>query len=165
MLRWFAELRYLGTYNGSHTWFETFAERPLSIQAIQNAAPLPSPTDISDETELRELQSFDGKPIWETVSVSETTKGEDGVENVVTEKKVWHIQRNVHASNTIKEHEIVWTRSDDGEDKSDEEGDLNTGTGKGADLVRCLKPGYRIRVTARALVGCLLDRCSLLAVY
>lgn len=147
----------LGTYEGSHTWFEAFAERPLSIPAVQSAAPLPNPTDISDEANLQELQSSDGNPLWETVTTSVTAKGEDGIEDLVTERKTWSIQKNVHAESSFKEHEIIWTWSDNDRDKSVQDGEVDSGAGKGGDFVRSLKPGYRIRIAARAMVGHLLD--------
>lgn len=145
---------YLGTYRGSHSWFETFAERPLSIPAVQSAALLPGPADIDGEAKLRELQSSDGNQLWETVAISETVKGEGGLAAVVTEKTVWHLQRNVHAERSFKEHEVVWTWTDNDSDQDvdPEAEEEDTGKGKGGNFVRHLRPGYRIRVAARAQV-------------
>ncbi|KAL0631518.1 hypothetical protein Q9L58_009603 [Maublancomyces gigas] len=154
-----------GTYFGSYSWFETFAERPLSVQAVQLAAELPSPTDIVTEAELRELQSSGENVVWQTVAVPETTKREDGIETVITEKKVWHVQSNVHAMESFKEHEIIWNYSDDDGDEISEDEEAKTGAGKGGDFVRLLRSGDRIRVIARAMVGCLRDPGFLLAAY
>lgn len=54
----------------------------------------------------------------------------------IKERKVWHIQKNVHAQRETKMHEVVWTW-----------------TGKSSDFVKCLRAGDRISVVARALVG------------
>lgn len=135
------------------------------MEAIQLAAELPSPTDVVTEVELRESQSSGGNVVWQTVAVPETTKREDGIETVITEKKVWHVQRNVHARNLFKEHEIVWNHSDDDQDGTAEDVVAETGAGKGGDFVRLLRPGDRIRVIARAMVGCLRDPGFLLAAY
>lgn len=88
------------------------------------------------------------------MAVSKTVKGQGGLADVVTEKTVWHLQRNVHAKSTFKEHEIVWTWKDNDSDQTaDPEAEVeDTGMGKGGDFVRHLRPGYRIRVAARAQV-------------
>lgn len=80
---------------------------------------------------------------------------------------MWQLQKNVHAASSFKEHEIIWNSSDNDNDEivEDEEANTYTGTGKGGDFVRLLRPGDRIRVAARAMVGCLLDPGSLLATY
>lgn len=141
---------YPGTYRGSHSWLEVFAERPLSVSAVQNAAQLPEPVDIDNEAKLRGSQSSDGKLAWETVTVSGTAKDKDGQKDVVVEKKRWELQKNVHAVDAFKEHEIIWTWTDN--DKIVEDDDGASGSGKGGDFVRCLRPGYRIRVVAGAQV-------------
>lgn len=135
------------------------------MQAVQLAAELPSPTDIVTEAELRELQSSGENVVWQTVAVPETTKRVDGIETVITEKKVWDVQRNVHAKELFKEHEIIWNYSDDDKDEISEDEEAKTGAGKGGDFVRLLRPGDRIRVIARAMVGCLRDPGFLLAAY
>lgn len=134
---------------GSHSWFETFAERPLSIPAVQSAAPLSGPVDIVNEANLRESQSSDGNQLWEAMTISQTAKGEGGLADVVTDKSVWRLQNNVHAESSFKEHEIVWTWTDNDTVDPEEE---DMGMGKGGSFVRHLRPGYRIRVSARAQV-------------
>lgn len=117
------------------------------------------------EAGLQELQSSGGEVAWQTIVIPETIKGEGDAETVITEKKVWELQRNVHAASEPKEHEIIWNYSDDDKDEIVEDEEANTGAGKGGDFVRLLRPGDRIRVTARAMVGCLRDPGFLLAAY
>lgn len=155
---------YLGTYNGSHTWFEAFAERPLSTAVIQEAAPLPDPVDITDESKLKELQSSDGRLVWKTITIPQITRSDDGLEDVVTEKKIWHVQKNVHAKREVTEHEVVWTSADYDRDEEADNGEAGdkTGAGKGDDFVKCLKSGDRIGIVARALVNPLFGLLALI---
>jgi hypothetical protein len=65
-------------------------------------------------------------------------------------KQRWHIQRNVHVSSQVREHEVVWTDDVDGGDFDDEDVERGCGTGRG--FVHLLRAGDRIAVMARALV-------------
>ena len=62
-------------------------------------------------------------------------------------KNTWVLQRNVHAGKDWKTHSVVWKHHGPDSGPVDE----NTGAGMGGDL-RCLKPGDRINLVARAMV-------------
>ncbi|PWW72525.1 hypothetical protein C7212DRAFT_225527 [Tuber magnatum] len=134
-----------GTYKGSWSWFEVHAERPKSIEAITSADPGPL-VDAELITETRASDYYN--PSWKRVSA--TKKGVTDENRSLTsnpeEKITWELQRNVHAGQDWKTHWVVWKH--DGPDSGPV--DESTGAGTGADLVRCLKPGDRINLVARA---------------
>lgn len=72
------------------------------------------------------------------------TQGE--VENPITGKSRWLVQRNVCASSQPRYHEVVWT------DEEGEDDESQPGRGGGRDFVRSLLVGDRVAVFARALV-------------
>ena len=85
-------------------------------------------------------------PRWERLSA---TGGNDrGSTSDSGGKNTWVLQRNVHAGKDWKTHCVVWKHHGPDSGPVDE----NTGAGMGGDLLRCLKPGDRINLVARAMV-------------
>ncbi|CUS13284.1 unnamed protein product [Tuber aestivum] len=133
------------TYKGSWSWFEVHAERPKSIGAITPAEHRPL-VDAEVMTKTK-TSDYNNSP-WKRVSA--TKKGVADENRSPTsnpeEKITWDLQRNVHAGQDWKTHWVVWKH--DGPDSGPV--DESTGAGAGADLIRCLKPGDRINLVARA---------------
>ena len=130
----------IGSYCRSHTWFEVNAERPKSItpgdfEPLVDAEVLSSTGD-SDSRDSR----------WERIS---SAGGHDrGSTSDSGGKDTWPLQRNIHAGKDWKTHCVVWKHHGPDSGPVNE----NTGAGMGADLLRCLKPGDRINLVARANV-------------
>lgn len=129
---------HAGTYHGSWTWFEAAILRPSArgpppgwLKLVPHRPVDLHKEGISTEVDLR------------TFSVQELESPVDG-------KQRWHIQRNVHVSSQVREHEVVWTDDVDGGDFDDEDVERGCGTGRG--FVHLLRAGDRIAVMARALV-------------
>ena len=130
----------IGTYSGLCSWFEVCAERPKSISP-GDFEPLVD-TEVLSET--GDFESHDSR--WERISA---TGGHDrGSTSDPGEKKTWVLQRNVHAGKDWKTHCVVWKHHGPDSGPVNE----NTGAGMGGDLLRCLKPGDRINLVARAWV-------------
>ncbi|KAG0635854.1 hypothetical protein HOY80DRAFT_892343 [Tuber brumale] len=131
------------TYKGSWSWFDVHAERPKSIEAI-------SPADFEplvDAVVVTKTSDCNNSP-WKRVSATKMSEVNDNRNLASGSKETnnWDLQRNVHAGQDWKTHFVVWKH--DGPDSGPV--DENTGAGAGADLVRCLKPGDRINLVARA---------------
>ena len=91
-----------------------------------------------------DFKSHDSR--WERISA---TGGHDrGSKSDSGGKNTWVLQRNVHAGKDWKTHRVVWNHHGPDSGPINE----NTGAGTGGDLIRCLKPGDRINLVARAWV-------------
>ena len=88
--------------------------------------------------------SYDSR--WERLSA--TGRNDRGSTSDSGGRNTWALQRNVHAGKGWKTHWVVWKHHGPDSGPVDE----NTGAGMGADLLRCLKPGDRINLVARAMV-------------
>ncbi|KAG0123911.1 hypothetical protein HOY82DRAFT_494750 [Tuber indicum] len=135
-----------GTYKGSWSWFEVHAERPKSIETLSSADLEP----LLDAEVVTKTCDYNNSP-WKRVSATKMGEVNDNgtsgsLASSSEEKNTWNLQRNVHAGQDWKTHLVVWKH--DGPDSGPV--DENTGAGAGADLVRCLKPGDRINLVARA---------------
>jgi len=133
----------IGTYRGSWSWFEIFAERPKSI--------IPADFEpLVDAEVVTEADTNHHDSRWERVTA--TRGGEINANRSLApeprQKNTWDLQRNVHAGQNWRKHCVVWERHGPDSGPVNE----NTGAGMGADFVRCLKPGDRINLVARAQV-------------
>lgn len=146
----------LGTYHSSWTWFEASILRPVPFPSESG-----SDSDASGYMDPRWLtrtgvflQKIAGRPLDWSLSENDSDSVGKGLTVVeVDGRKRWHIQRNVHVSSELKDHEVVWTDRDDDPAEDDTEEDGETGKGKGWGFVRTLRAGDRIAVLARALVS------------
>jgi len=144
----------IGTYRGACSWFEVCAERPKSIIPA-DFEPL-----VDAEVVTENDASHCHRSRWKRITA--TGGGEVNANRSLTskseQKNTWDLQRNVHAGQDWKTHWVVWERH------GPDSGPVNedTGAGTGADFVRCLKPGDRINLVARAQVISLDLGCDVL---
>ncbi|RPA94644.1 hypothetical protein L873DRAFT_1700735 [Choiromyces venosus 120613-1] len=134
-----------GTYNGAWSWFEVNVQRPSSIGAITIAdlEPLANAIEIT-KTKTDDDINSPWKPV--VVTKKSDIKDNRSLKSKSVERNTWHLQSNVHAGDDWKTHLVTWKH--DGPDSGNIDG--STGAGTGADLVRCLKPGDRINLVAKA---------------
>jgi hypothetical protein len=119
-----------GLYGGSYTWFEASIYRSL--------------VDVSEEAKAGVV----GGMVWESKD-GLASAGVTQVPNPLNGKHTWLLQRNVRASQNVRQHTIIWTDIDE---RGEVEDDIDTGRGQGAGFVRSLIAGDRIAIMARALV-------------
>ncbi|KAJ6606884.1 hypothetical protein B0H10DRAFT_2070560 [Mycena sp. CBHHK59/15] len=117
------------TYNGSWTWFEAAIFRPTQPGAAQ-----------SERVWLR--HALEGPVEFPRIGYRSGIE----VKNLVDGESHWQVQRNVTASNLLKEHTVVWVA----DDLAAEPELVNNGSGDGAGFVNLLSPGDSIAVIARA---------------
>lgn len=137
----------LGTYRGSYTWFEACILRPVPYPSGSG-----STSDSLGPAEVFLQEIEDGPLDWSFEDNDSDSLGTGFTLVEVDGRKRWHIQRNVHVSLELKDHEVVWTERDGGPARNELEVNDDTGTGNGWGFVRALRAGDRIAVLARALV-------------
>ncbi|TFK32369.1 hypothetical protein BDQ12DRAFT_638797, partial [Crucibulum laeve] len=137
---WGGDPELAGPYQGSWTWFEAAIYRHFDEGTMPGSEQ--QVADVEKDMRVAPLQS------------ELDDAGVMLVPNTRFNSDVWQIQRNVRASNTPRNHEVVW--GDDERDNEHIEGfayrevDDETGRGKGAGFINALLPGDRIAIIVRA---------------
>lgn len=123
--------RSLGTYNGSFTWFEAGIMRSVPDDSVP-------PIMLNQHVEDFDADAFSDSFAKEVV-------------NPFEQGRRWELQYNMQVSSTVREHEVVWMRSDIVDDAAQASARAK-GARTGRGFISALAPGDRIVLMARAQV-------------
>ncbi|KAF5367279.1 hypothetical protein D9615_010462 [Tricholomella constricta] len=129
---WGGDDRYIGTYNGSYSWFEAGIVRD-SLLGVED--------QLSSQGSLRTFHEFDDAAFGRSLGRE--------VENPLEPTRRWNLQFNLQVSRTVKRHEIVWTKDDVFDDGVEAEA-MTKGAGTGRGFVSTLRPGDRVALVVKA---------------